>query len=1123
MFTDKRLTVVGKNLRQRLPDGIRKGESIVQTASHKEQAFFPNTVGSTPTSVMGFGSNQYTRTFSGILPDQQEESLIDYYRDCYYYDSVAGGTVDMISVFPFSAWTLGGVSKEVAAIYSEALTRLDIRSLMPEISRDHLVDGEFIGTLVYDKGANTFTDIMVHDKQACTVVTSPFRSVESAIHVHSSAKLLQYLEGGGRFAQHLMKNYPPQLIRAFMNGNVELDPLTTIHVPRKALQDRGSASFLKRVLPYYLLERTLYRGTLIEASKRQRATTHIQVGDDTWEPTSAELGAVRDMFQNTELDPLGAWVVTRQGVQINDVRPGGDFWKWTDVADQITPMKLRALGVSEAFLAGDANFSCLVGDTLIPTTEGLRRIDSFGTGKDRKKSFPIKTVMDSRYGKETAVAWMYNGFQNTIRVTVETGNSIQATSNHPILVLRDGELVWKRTDRLQLGDTLCVSRNKVVRTKPLKLNVLLPEARSQKIRVAGDRNCLGDGRGMNPGSHQAYDPGTIVVPKYMTTKLAYWLALLISEGTTRGEDKISAQTGRAGSLGFGNTDERLTKRFASLAEELFGVQPSDIMYKSVEELNAIATNKDFRATKPFFTAIIRNRRLVDWLVGIGVYLKPGRVDGFTPSYFKRVPWSVLQADEESQKAFLAGYAECDGSVGERTSWFSKSKELISQVRALLNSHGYQPTAWGDTGTNVTLCREDSANFWNQASKYLTTKKSSAHGGKYSKLDGIPSAYWTDLVKQRKSKSDRHGGHYLADDGHLICWSKNKSSVSTETNNAPWGFNVSELKRFNYQAFESGVYDNFLRFLKELSPAAHEKLITLFKTPYRYSDVVRIEDAGKAHVYDISMKPGKEPAFVANGLVVHNTSEMALTVFLENMSAYREFLTHRLFDSKLLPLIAVLKGLYKDKSKVRNPDSVRDLMFNAANHKNLEIPTIQWHKSLEAKDGENQFEVLEKLSEKGYPIPMKMWAAAANIDIGSLISDLNEDKEIKEAIEKITGQNPDDIAQQNQEGGDMESAAMRRMMNPLASLETRSIKDKLASRRGPALLNRDFTHIPITKTSKSGKVQHAIVNERAAVKKSNELILKASQALQDPENAAKMRKRIVDKLGRVPNIIGMPGK
>lgn len=611
MFTDKRLTVVGKNLRQRLPDGIRKGESIVQTASHKEQAFFPNTVGSTPTSVMGFGSNQYTRTFSGILPDQQEESLTDYYRDCYYYDSVAGGTVDMISVFPFSAWTLGGVSKEVAAIYSEALTRLDIRSLMPEISRDHLVDGDFIGTLVYDKSANTFTDIMVHDKQACTIVTSPFRSVESAIHVHSSAKLLQYLEGGGRFAQHLMKNYPPQLIRAFMNGNVELDPLTTIHVPRKALQDRGSASFLKRVLPYYLLERTLYRGTLIEAAKRQRATTHIQVGDDTWEPTSAELGAVRDMFQNTELDPLGAWVVTRQGVQIQDVRPGGDFWKWTDIADQITPMKLRALGVSEAFLAGDANFS--------------------------------------------------------------------------------------------------------------------------------------------------------------------------------------------------------------------------------------------------------------------------------------------------------------------------------------------------------------------------------------------------------------------------------------------------------------------------------------------------------------------------------TSEMALTVFLENMSAYREFLTHRLFDSKLLPLIAVLKGLYKDKSKVRNPDSVRDLMFNAANHKNLEIPKIQWHKSLEAKDGENQFEVLEKLSEKGYPIPMKMWAAAANIDIGSLISDLKEDAEIKEAIEAITGQNPDDIAAQNSQEGGEESAAMRRMMNPLASLETRSIKDKLASRRGPALLNRDFTHIPITKTSKSGKVQHAIVNERAAVKKSNELILKASQALQDPENAAKMRKRIVDKLGRVPNIIGMPGK
>lgn len=609
MFADKRLTVVGGSVRQRQLDGTRQAASKMVTARHNETAYFPNQMGNTPTSVMGFGSNQYIRTLSGIVPDQQEEALIDYYRDCYYYDNIGGATVDIVSVFPFSSWTLGGVSKEVAEVYGEALARLNMRLMMPEISRDHLVDGDFIGTLIYDQKAGTFSDILVHDRLACTVTPSPFRAVDASINVHSNVRLQQYVQAGNKFSDHILRNYPKRLLQAFLNGNVDLDPLTTLHIPRKALQDRGSASYLKRILPYYLLERTMYRGTLIEATKRQRATTHVQVGDDTWEPTSAELLAIRDMFQNTELDPLGAWVITRQGIQIQDVRPGGDFWKWTDVVDQVTPMKLRALGISEAFLSGDASYA--------------------------------------------------------------------------------------------------------------------------------------------------------------------------------------------------------------------------------------------------------------------------------------------------------------------------------------------------------------------------------------------------------------------------------------------------------------------------------------------------------------------------------TAEAALSVFLENMEAYREFITYKVFDSKLFPLIAVLKGLYKDKSKVRNPDSVRDLIFNTNNQKNLEIPTIQWHKSLEAKEQDNQFEVLEKLSEKGYPIPMKMWAAAANIDIGSLLSDLKEDQEIKKAIEEITGVDPDQAAQQAEDqegGGDFRMNAAAR--NPLAGLEVRSINDPRQSRRGPALLNREFDP-GIKRMSRSGKVAHAVLNEREHVRKSNDLILKAAKALDDPNNREKVRRQIIARLGRMPNIIGVP--
>jgi hypothetical protein len=107
----------------------------------------------------------------------------------------------------------------------------------------------------------------------------------------------------------------------------------------------------------YLIEKTMFRGTLVEASRRQRATTHLTAGDDTWTPTGEELEALVSQFQQAEFDPLGGWVSTRSSVAANDLRPGGDFWKWTDMADIMVPYKLRAMGISESFLSGDASYA----------------------------------------------------------------------------------------------------------------------------------------------------------------------------------------------------------------------------------------------------------------------------------------------------------------------------------------------------------------------------------------------------------------------------------------------------------------------------------------------------------------------------------------------------------------------------------------------------------------------------------------------------------------------------------------------------------------------------------------------------------------------------------------------
>ena len=81
------------------------------------------------------------------------------------------------------------------------------------------------------------------------------------------------------------------------------------------------------------------------------------VGEEDWIPTANELTQVANLFNQADLDPTGATVATRNGISVNEVRQGGEFWKISDVADWTTSQKMRAFGISDAFLSGEANYS----------------------------------------------------------------------------------------------------------------------------------------------------------------------------------------------------------------------------------------------------------------------------------------------------------------------------------------------------------------------------------------------------------------------------------------------------------------------------------------------------------------------------------------------------------------------------------------------------------------------------------------------------------------------------------------------------------------------------------------------------------------------------------------------
>lgn len=358
-------------------------------------------VGNSGMNVHATGPMASVNMLTYLVPEQ-EASLRTYYRDIYYYDPVCGAAIDLLSSFPFSDFTLTGVNSKLLEKYNESMARLNVRSLMPDISTGFLVDGQFIASLIFNIREKLFVDLIVYNADDCKIDKAPFYSADPSIVVRRTEAMAKFMAADDPQARAVRQTLPTSFIRALNSPAFRLDPLTALYLERKTLPGAEPISFLKRVLPIYLLEKTLYRGTLVEAMKRQRSMLHVQMGDDTHEFTPEEMAETVNQFQLADLDPLGAVIGTRNNVQASELRQGGDFWKVTDTYDILTPYKLRALGISEAFLSGDSNYSNVETalSVFMENADAYRSFLTFETFTN--KIFPIVAIYNGFYkpGKE---------------------------------------------------------------------------------------------------------------------------------------------------------------------------------------------------------------------------------------------------------------------------------------------------------------------------------------------------------------------------------------------------------------------------------------------------------------------------------------------------------------------------------------------------------------------------------------------------------------------------------------------------------------------------------------------------------------------------------------------------
>lgn len=331
-----------------------------ETAYMSGQNSFLGGGGMNGMSVFAGGGSNATRMdlmLTGILPYENEAMMRRFWRDIYQHDAVGGSAADLMSMIPFSDFTLTGAKADELRCYESSVERLNIRSMLSELSLEYLVNGAYVSTLLFDNDIKEFVDQIPHSLDHCTIENMPMYGRDPLITVRPDDEIKRFLNSTDPYMVGIKKTLPPKLVEGFNQGSVILDPLTTVYLPRRTFANSKGSSFFRRLLPMYLLEKILYRGTIVEAAKRQRSMLHLQIGDDNWEPTPDEMNAYVGMFQQADLDPLGAIIGTRAGVQPSELRQGGDFWKYTDVIGETTPVKLRALGISEAFLSGETNLA----------------------------------------------------------------------------------------------------------------------------------------------------------------------------------------------------------------------------------------------------------------------------------------------------------------------------------------------------------------------------------------------------------------------------------------------------------------------------------------------------------------------------------------------------------------------------------------------------------------------------------------------------------------------------------------------------------------------------------------------------------------------------------------------
>jgi hypothetical protein len=276
-------------------------------------------------------------------------------------DPIAGPATEYYRDLTFGKKILlsGIEDPRVEQFYYDAIEASGIEPLMPWLLQDYLTFGKFVFHMLFDTTKGYWTETIPHDLDFVKIRPSFIPSFPARVDIQPTDDMIQWATSADPRDVEERRKVDPVFVKLIAGGRtIPLSPENTLHLPRKAFAtDYIGTSYLTRLLPFKIYEKALIDASIAGARRRAGPLWHITVPEVYDEEEQRE---IIDKFFAAEEDPVGGKVLTREGVTVNPQGGGAaDFWKLSDEWAFLTEAKMHALGISVAFLSGEANWNSM--------------------------------------------------------------------------------------------------------------------------------------------------------------------------------------------------------------------------------------------------------------------------------------------------------------------------------------------------------------------------------------------------------------------------------------------------------------------------------------------------------------------------------------------------------------------------------------------------------------------------------------------------------------------------------------------------------------------------------------------------------------------------------------------